>query len=137
NAAWLAAAINQVGQAVVITDRHGTILYVNAAFTEMTGYTVQDAIGATPHLLHSSQQDSEYCRQLWMTLTAGRNWHGELINRRKDGSLYKEEMTIAPVLDSAGEIVRYVAVKQDVTARRRDEEKLRFLAAMVASSDDA
>ena len=88
NALGLAAAINQAGQAVVITDQRGTILYVNAAFTEMTGYSVQDAIGATPRLWKSNQQDPAYYRQLWKTITAGRNWHGELINRRKDGSLY-------------------------------------------------
>jgi PAS domain S-box-containing protein len=137
NGLGLAAAINQAGHAVVITDHQGTILYVNTAFTEMTGYSVQEAIGANPRLLKSNQQDPDYYRKLWMTIAAGRNWHGELINRRKDGSLYEEEMTIAPVLDSAGKIVRYVAVKQDVTARRKGEERLRFLAAIVASSEDA
>ena len=133
----LAAAINQAGQAVVITDPRGNIEYVNAAFTVMTGYGAQEVIGRNPNLLKSGNQDPSYYRDLWATIAAGRNWHGELMNRRKDGTLYTEEMTIAPVLDSDGRIARYIALKQDVTDRRRTEDALRFLAAIVASSEDA
>ena len=137
NGIGLAAAINQAGQAVVITDCRGDIQYVNAAFTEMTGYTSQEAIGRNPRLVRSGRQDPAYYKDLWETITSGRNWHGELINQRKDGSHYIEEMTIAPVFDGKGDIVRYVALKQDITARRASERARQFLAAIVESSDDA
>jgi two-component system, sensor histidine kinase and response regulator len=132
-----AAAIDQAGQAVVITDRCGSIVYVNPAFTRMTGYTAQEAIGRNPRLLKSGKQDPHYYEALWNTIRAGRTWHGELINQRRDGSFYTEEMTIAPVLDSKRNIVQYIALKQDVTARREAAKKSSFLAAIVASSADA
>ncbi len=131
------AAVDQAGQSIVITDRDATILYVNPAFERMTGYSAAEAIGSKPSVLKSSRQDPVYYKDLWETITAGRTWKGELINRRKDGSLYTEEMTIAPVLDPEGRIVRYIAVKQDVTERRAAEEMQQFLAAIVASSTDA
>jgi len=137
NVSGLAAAINQAGHSVVITDCRGDIQYVNAAFTEVTGYSAQEVIGQNPRLLRSGFQDPAYYKDLWETITAGRNWHGELINQRKDGSHYVEEMSIAPVVDIKGDIVRYVALKQDVTARRASEQAARFLAAIVESSDDA
>ncbi len=133
----LAAAIGQAGHAVMITDPHGVILYVNAAFTQITGYSGDEVIGKNPRLLRSGRQDVAFYEDLWRNLKAGRNWHGELINRRKDGSFYTEEMTIAPVRDPAGEIVRYVAVKQDVTERRASEEAQRFLVSLAATPDDA
>ena len=103
----------------------------------MTGYSADEVLGSTPRLLKSGLQDPAYYGQLWQTITSGRVWHGNLINRRKDGSHYTEEMTVAPVFDSNGIIVRYVAVKQDVTERVRSEEENGFLAAIVASSDNA
>ena len=133
----LAAAINQAGQGVVVTDSRGNILYVNAAFTSMTGYTPEEAIGRSPRILKSGLQDSAYYQDLWRTITAGRNWQGELINRRKDGSVYVEEMTIAPVLNSQGTTVRYIALKKDVTEHRQSEKAQRLLAAIVASSLNA
>jgi diguanylate cyclase (GGDEF)-like protein/PAS domain S-box-containing protein len=136
-AVGLAAAINQAGQAVVITDPEGNILYVNAAFTAITGYSSSEVIGRNPQVLKSGQQDPAYYKDLWKTISAGGIWHGDLINRRKDGSLYREEMTIAPVRDASGQTIRYIALKQDVTKQRETEEAHRFLAAMVASSQDA
>ena len=137
NSIGLAAAINQVGQSVVITDCNGKIIYVNAAFTKVTGYSSGEAIGQNPRILKSGVQDPAYYEVLWETITAGQTWHGDLVNRRKDGALYLEEATITPVRDSKGTTVSYVAVKQDVTDRRKAEEAQRFLAAIVASSDDA
>ena len=133
----LASAINQAGQAVLITDRQGTILYVNAAFASMTGYSSSEVLGQNPRILKSGSQNPAYYKELWSTITAGQNWHGELENRRKDGTLYIEEMTIAPVRDSAGQVVRFIAIKQDVTAHRKAEEAQRLLAALAESSDDA
>jgi len=137
NGIGLAAAIDQAGQAIMITDRHGDIVYVNTAFTAMTGYTSQEVMGRNPRLLKSGVQDPAYYRGLWDALTAGRSWHGELINRRKDGSRYTEEMIVAPVRDSKGDIVRYIALKQDVTERRASADAQRYLAAIVASSGHA
>ena len=133
----LATAIEQAGHAVVITDPGGNILYVNAAFTRMTGYSSEEAIGRNPRLLKSGKQNALYYKDLWGNITSGRNWHGELCNRRKDGSEYIEEMTIAPVLDPTGRIVRFIALKQDVTKQRELEDAERFLAAIVTSSRDA
>ena len=137
DAMGFAAAVNQAGQAIVITDALGDIVYVNPAFELLTGYGAQEVLGRNPRLLKSGRQESAYYRDLWATITAGGTWHGELINRRKDGSFYTEEMTVTPVLDPGGNIVRYIAVKQDVTERREAEKARQFLAAIVASSDDA
>src|ERR1035441_10359415 len=133
----LAAVINQAAEAIVITDRDGSILYVNPAFTRMTGYGSQEAIGQNPRLLKSGRQDPSFSRTLWETIRAGGVWKGELVNQRKDGTTYTDEMTIAPVRDSRGDIVRYIALKQDVTERRAAKDLQRLLAAIVASSDDA
>ncbi|MEO8591979.1 MAG: PAS domain S-box protein [Candidatus Solibacter sp.] len=133
----LAAAIDQAAEAVAITDCSGTILYANPAFSRMTGYSRQEAFGMNVRVLKSGEQDPTYYRDLWETIRAGRVWKGELINQRKDGTTYTEEMTIAPVRDSRGDIVRYIALKQDVTERRAAEGSQRLLAAIVASSDDA
>ncbi len=137
NDSGLAAAINQAGHAVVVTDRGGSILYVNGAFTSMTGYSLEEVMGRNPSMLKSGAQDRKFYEDLWRTITAGRIWHGELINRRKDGSLYTEELTVAPVLDSQGQIARYIALKQDVTEQRQAIEAQRFLASVVESSGDA
>ena len=130
-------AIEQVAEAVVITDTKGSIQYVNSAFTAMTGYSPLEALGQNPNFLKSGRQDSAYYKDLWSTIRKGQTWQGELINRRKDGTTYTEEMTVTPVRGSSGEIIRYVAVKRDVTERRAAEERQRFLGAILASSDDA
>ena len=137
NDVGLAAAIDQAGQAVVVTDVSGKILYVNGAFTSITGYSSQEAIGQAPSILKSGAQDPAYYKQLWDTISAGRIWNGELINRRKNGSTYVEEMVITPVLGPSGKIVRYIAVKRDVTQQRKSAEAQRLLAAIVDSSQDA
>ncbi len=135
--AAFAAAVDQAGQAVVITDRGGDILYVNAAFTTMTGYSSSEVVGRNPRLLKSGRQDPEFYKALWSAITGGHTWKGELINRRKDRSLYIEELIISPVIDARGEIVRFIAITQDVTERRKAEEASRFLKAVVESSEDA
>ena len=137
DAVGFAAAVHQAGQAIVISDRAGNIVYVNPSFERLTGYTTEEAVGRHTRLLKSGKHDPAFYKDLWTTISAGRAWHGELINRRKDGSFYMEEMTVTPVLDCQGDIIRYIAVKQDVTERRKAEEMSRFLAAIVASSDDA
>ena len=111
----LAAAVEQGDEAVVITDLNGTIEYVNPAFERITGYGAGEVVGQTPRLLKSESHDAAFYRTMWSTITAGKVWSGHLINRRKDGSRYEEEMSISPVRDRNGKIVNFVAVKRDVT----------------------
>jgi len=135
--AGLVAAVEQAANGVVITDTSGKIQYVNPAFTAMTGYTSAEAVGQYPRILSSGRHSAAFYQELWNTIRSGRVWHGELINRRKDGTFYNEEMSITPVRGPDGEIVSYIAIKQDVTGRRAAEEARRFLAAIVESSEDA
>ena len=134
--ARLMAAIEQAAEAVVITDREGRIEYVNPAFTWMTGYDREEVMGQTPRLLKSGQHPPELYRLLWETILAGKVWQGEMVNRRKDGSLYPEEMTITPVLDAGGGISNFIAIKQDITERKRAEEQLRELSGRLLQVQD-
>jgi len=117
-----AAALEAAANGIVIADRSGAILWVNAAFTRLTGYEAAEVIGENPRILKSGQQGEGFYAQLWDTITTGEVWHGEIVNRRKDGSVYTEEMTITPVRATGGEISHFVAIKQDVTDRLRSEE---------------
>jgi len=121
----LNAAMAQAAEGVVIADIDGRIRYVNPAFTKITGYSAEEAIGKNPRLLKSGKQNPEFYRDLWETISSGKNWQGELINQRKDGTCYTEEMTITPVLDEAGIISRYIAIVQDVSERQRQERAVR------------
>ena len=133
----LAAAIGQVAEGVVITDAHARIQYVNRSFTRMTGYAAAEVVGQNPRILKSGRHDASFYKKIWDVLQAGEVWQGELVNRRKDGCDYTEEMSITPLRNSIGEITNYIAVKQDVTARRAAENAQSFLAAIVESSQDA
>ena len=119
------AALEAVANSILITDRAGTIEWVNAAFTAASGYSAGEAVGMNPRLLKSGMQDPAFYKEMWDTISAGKVWQGEMINRRKDGSLYSEEQTITPLLDDHGAITHFIAVKQDVTKRRLLEEELR------------
>jgi PAS domain S-box-containing protein len=117
----LRAAIEQAAEAVLITDPAGAIQYVNPAFTWMTGYTSGEALNQNPRLLKSGKTNDDVYANLWRTIQSGKTWQGEIVNRRKDGTTYPEWMTITPVLDSGGGIVHYIAIKQDVTERKKAE----------------
>jgi diguanylate cyclase (GGDEF)-like protein/PAS domain S-box-containing protein len=93
----------------------------------MTGYPPQEAIGQNPRILKSGLQDATYYKNLWDTILAGKVWRGELINKRKEGGLYSEEQTITPVHNTSGEISHFIAIKQDITERKRMEETLKQL----------
>jgi PAS domain S-box-containing protein len=131
------AALNSAANSIVITDRNGTILWVNAAFTKLTGYAAAEAIGQNPRVLKSGKHDNQFYEDMWRTILSGAVWRGEVINRRKDGSLYVEEMTITPVRSTQGEISHFVAVKEDISERKQAEEVRATLAAIVESSGDA
>ena len=124
---WRSVALASVADTVVITDATGTILWVNPSFQHLTGYSEDEVIGRNPRLLKSDVQDELFYRDLWHTILHGEVWRGELVNRRKDGSLYSEEMTITPLLGEDGTVQRFIALKRDVTERRRMEDYLRLL----------
>ncbi len=117
-------ALEQSANAVIITDRNGAIEYVNPKFSETTGYSQAEAIGANPRILKSGQTSREQYKQLWQTITNGGEWHGEFHNRRKDGALYWESATIAPIRDEQGIITHFVAIKEDITQRKKTEAAL-------------
>jgi len=112
-----ATALSGTANAVVITDRDGTIEWVNPAFETMSGYRSSVAIGATPRLVHSGVQDEEFYRELWDTILAGQVWRGQVVNRRSDGELYTVSEIITPVVAGNGEIQNFVAIQEDITER--------------------
>ena len=130
------AALNAAANAIVITDRAGLIEWVNPAFSDLTGYTAAEAVGKNPReLVKSDQHDQAFYKNLWDTILSGQVWRGEIINRRKDGSLYTEEQAITPVRDAQGEISHFIAVKQDITERKRAEEEIRHGAQRSAQAE--
>jgi two-component system cell cycle sensor histidine kinase/response regulator CckA len=120
----LATAIEQADEAVVITDAHGAIEYVNPAFEAGTGYSRTEVLGCNPRLLKSGVQDAAFYRALWATISGGAPWRGRLVNKKKDGTLYSEDVTISPVRNASGTVTSYVAVKRDVTASLALEAQL-------------
>jgi len=126
-----AAALKAAANAIVITDFHGTIIWVNRAFTAMTGYGQEEIVGKNPNLLNSGEQPESYYAELWSTILSGKVWKGEIVNRRKDGTTYTEEMTITPVsLEDTGNPTNtyFIAIKQDITQRKAAEKQIQFLA---------
>ena len=118
-------AVEQSPATVVITDTSGAIEYVNPKFSMLTGYSREDAIGANPRILKSGRQGPEFYREMWETLLAGREWRGEFHNLKKNGDSYWESASISPITDEHGAITHYIAVKEDITARKEAEEALR------------
>ncbi len=118
-------AIEQSANIVVITDLKGSIEYVNPKFTEVTGYSTSEVLGKNPRILKSGSQSDAFYKDLWETISSGEQWHGEFQNRRKDGSLYWEQTSIAPVTDPSGRMSHFIAIKEDITERKRAEEALR------------
>lgn len=120
----LSRAVEHSSSTIVITDANGNIEYANPKFTETTGYTIHEAIGKNPRILKSGETTPEEYKLLWDTITSGKEWHGEFHNKRKDGSLYWEAASIAPIADEKGKITHFVAVKDDITLRKKNEEEL-------------
>ncbi|PKN92400.1 MAG: hypothetical protein CVU44_14785 [Chloroflexi bacterium HGW-Chloroflexi-6] len=120
-----ATALNAAANAIVITDRNGAIQWINPAWTALTGYSAEESFGKTPRILKSGSQDENFYNIMWDTILSGQVWRKELVNRHKDGSLYTEDETITPVYDENSEITHFVAIKQDITARKQAEELTR------------
>jgi len=122
------AAMTAAANAILITDRDGSIVWANPAFSTLTGYTFAEAVGKNPRdLVKSGQQERAVYEEMWATILAGRIWHEQIVNRRKDGSLYPEEQTITPVRDANGKITHFIAIKQDITERKAAEVRIRYL----------
>jgi PAS domain S-box-containing protein len=121
----LLAALQGAAAGIVITDRDGTIQWVNAEFSRMTGYSSQEVLGQNVRILRSEAHDQSFYADLWRTILSGSTWHGEMVNRRQDGSLYTEEQSITPVLNERQEVTHFVGIKRDITARKLVEEELR------------
>lgn len=120
----LSQAVEHSPVSVVITDREGTIEYVNPIFTEVTGYTLAEAVGQNPRILKSGNLPQEFYHTIWETILAGRVWRGEFINKRKNGEEYWESASISPIYNHDGMITHFVAVKEDVTSRKLIEKEL-------------
>jgi len=109
------AALQAAANAILITERTGKIIWVNPAFTLTTGYSFEDVRGKNPRLLKSGKQDEAFYHQMWETILSGQVWHNTIINRRKDGTLNQEDLTITPIRDTTGAITHFVGINQDIT----------------------
>jgi PAS domain S-box-containing protein len=135
----LSRAVEQSPSTIVITDLEGRIQYVNPRFVQLTGYAVDEVLGQNPRILKSGETPPEEYRRLWQTISAGREWRGEFHNRKKSGELYWESASISPIFNAQQIIIGYVAVKEDITARKAAEAALRderdLFAALVDTVD--
>ena len=127
-------ALEAAANAILITDPNGNIEWANAAFRKNTGYTSAEYLGKNPReLIKSGEQSKEFFAGMWKTIMAGKVWHGELTNRRKDGELYLEEMTITPLMDAKKQISHFIAIKQDITEKKKNIEALATSQALYSS----
>jgi PAS domain S-box-containing protein len=120
----LSEAVEQSPVSVVITDLKGNIEYVNPKFTQLTGYTLEEALGQNPRILKSGLTPPDTYKDLWQTLLSGKTWRGEFANRKKNGDLYWEAVSISPIMDQEGTITHFVAVKEDITGQKQAQEAL-------------
>jgi len=122
----LSRAVEQSPASIIITDTEGNIEYVNPRFTELTGYTYEEVIGKNPKILKYGDTPQIYYKKLWDTIKSGEEWRGEFLNRKKNGELFWEFGSISPIKDSDGKITNFLAIKEDVTERKNNEETLRI-----------
>ncbi len=130
----ISVAVEQSPLSIVITDPHGTIEYVNPGFSAVTGFSAQEAIGRNPRILKSGKTPPEQYRAMWETLARGEVWRGEFQNRKKDGNLFHERETIAPVRDLAGVLTNFIAIKEDISSIKVAREERRLLEAQLQQS---
>ena len=121
----LAQAVEQSPNAIIITDLDGKIEYVNPSFSRISGYAANEALGQTPNLLKSGQTSQQTYDELWQTISSGKPWRGELKNRKKDGRLYWDQLSISPIKDDQNRITHYLGIQTDITERKLTEDKLR------------
>lgn len=121
----LTNALHNAANGVLITDVNGVIIWANKAFEKLSGYNEQDLIGKTTSIFKSGLMPDEFYSQMWKTIQSGKVWKGEIINKRKDKSIYEEEMTITPILNDKNELSHFIAIKQDITERKKIEREIR------------
>ncbi|MEO5345113.1 MAG: PAS domain S-box protein [Magnetococcus sp. YQC-9] len=120
----LSKAVENSPASVIITDTSGVIEYVNPQFSHVSGYTPEEAIGRSPNILNAGLQDRAFYDNLWTTILSGKIWRGEIYNRKKNGEIFVEQASISPIRDKNDKITHFVAVKEDITERKRAEKKL-------------
>ena len=135
----LNTALESAANAIILTDKDGTILWSNSSFSRATGYSKEEIVGLNPRFLKSGKHDPAFYKDLWDTILAGQVWHGELLNRRKDGSLYYEDQIITPVSDRNGNITNFISFRQDITEHKKAEQALirseeKFRSLVIATS---
>ncbi|MBV0932746.1 EAL domain-containing protein [Marinobacterium weihaiense] len=133
----LGRAMEQIPASVMITDTRGTIEYVNPKFCETSGYSLKEAQGQKADLLRSGEMSASVYDDLWQTLQQGQEWHGQLLNRRKDGSLFWEQASISAVRNEHNNVQSYIAIKEDITQQKAIEEQLRMIEAVFRTSNEA
>ncbi|GAA0681179.1 hypothetical protein GCM10009104_02140 [Marinobacterium maritimum] len=133
----LGRALEQSPASVMITNTRGIIEYVNPKFCEVSGYSRDEALGQKADLLRSGEMPDEVYRDLWQTLGQGHEWHGQLLNRRKNGELFWEQASISAVRDEIGNCQSYIAVKEDITHQKEMEEQLKMIEAVFSTSNEA
>ncbi|MES2534819.1 MAG: sensor domain-containing diguanylate cyclase [Pseudomonadota bacterium] len=124
----LAQALTATANAIFITDQAGRIVWTNNAFSRLSGYSREDAIGCTPAILQSGQQSQTFYRHLWQTIHAGKVWQGEVVDQRKDGSPYTVDEVITPLFDKQGRITHFIAIQHDITRQKQESDHDRYLA---------
>ncbi|NOY50554.1 MAG: PAS domain S-box protein [Chlorobi bacterium] len=117
----LSTVVEQSANSIVMTDKYGTIEYVNPKFMELTQYSKEETIGKNPRILKSGAQSVDFYKDFWNTITSGQVWRGEFRNRKKNGDLYWENATVAPIVDLEGNIVNYIKFVEDITEKKRTE----------------
>ncbi len=123
----LRLAVEQSSSSIFVTDTEGRIEYANKGFEETTGYTMKEVLGKTPAIFRTGQQNGEFFKNLWNTIKNGGNWTGEFLNRKKNGEMFWEKATIAPVKNDNGEIIKFIAVKDDITLEKHSLEELEVI----------
>ena len=128
----LLTAIEQSPNIILITNPDGNIEYINPKFTAITGFEIHEVINQNPRILKTETHDDEFYNNLWNTISSGKEWHGELMNKKKDGSFYWALASIAPVIDKSGQIINYIGIQRDITEVRRHESRLNAVQKMEA-----
>ena len=123
----LSLALESAGNGILITDPQGKIQWANPAFSKLCGYSRQELLGQNPRMLKSGQQSPEYYRMLWETISKGKNWSSETVERAKNGTLYTVSQTITPIIDD-GELTHFIAIHEDITAQKLTQQRLAHMA---------
>jgi PAS domain S-box-containing protein len=124
----LSQAVEQSSTSIEITDLNGKIEYVNPQFLKSTGFSYDEVIGANPNILKSGYTKKETYKAMWQAIKSGTNWHGEFLNKKKNGHLFWEEVIITPIKNEDGEIINFLGIKNDISNKKKTDEKLRKIA---------